>query len=170
MAEAKGIVKQQLQAMTEMKERVDKYGHLLSPEDQAFLSEQVALSLRKCKLYMDMEEAIQAAEKAKKKPDKKEEPVKTDETKEEKPKKKASAKKKKDTEPDQLFQSEPAADENAPEDTQSVDAAPVPESTVVDPIVLEEPEEKPAEAVEEPGAKTWEPMAEDDLGLDDLLG
>ena len=87
MAEAKGVVKQQLQAMTEMKERVDKYGPLLSPEDQAFLSEQVALSLRKCKLYMDMEEAIQKAEKAKKEPVKKEEPVKTDETKEEKPKK-----------------------------------------------------------------------------------
>ena len=62
MAEAKSIVKQQLQAMTEMKERVDKYGHLLDPEDQAFLSEQVALSLRKCKVYMDMEAAISAAE------------------------------------------------------------------------------------------------------------
>ena len=152
MAEAKGIVKQQLQAMTEMKERVDKYGHLLSPEDQAFLSEQVALSLRKCKLYMDMEEAVQAAEKAKKKPDKKEGPANADETKEEKPKKKAPAKKKKDTEPAQLFPSEPAADESTPEDTKSVDAAPVPESTVVDPIVLEEPEK------------------EEELSIDDLLG
>ena len=66
MAEAKGIVKQQLQAMTEMKERVDKYGHLLSPEDQAFLSEQVALSLRKCKLYMDMEEAIRRQKRPRK--------------------------------------------------------------------------------------------------------
>lgn len=145
MAEAKGIVKQQLQAMTEMKEQVDKYGHLLSPEDQAFLSEQVALSLRKCKLYMDMEEAIQKAEKAKKESDKKEkiaaanktEPVKAEEA----PKKKAAPKKKK-------------------EDAQV-------------PLIQEEaptPEEKPAEAVEEPGAKTWAPMAEDDLGLDDLLG
>lgn len=153
MAEAKGIVKQQLQAMTEMKERVDKYGHLLSPEDQAFLSEQVALSLRKCKLYMDMEEAIQKAEKAKKESDKKEkiaaanktEPVKAEEA----PKKKAAPKKKK-------------------EDTQV-------------PLIQEEapaPEEKPAKEAEEPGAKTWEPMAEEgpapapeeDLSLDDLLG
>ena len=137
MAEAKGIVKQQLQAMTEMKERVDKYGHLLSPEDQAFLSEQVALSLRKCKLYMDMEEAIQKAEKAKKEPVKKEEPVKAEEA----PKKKAAPKKKKEEAQVPLIQEEAKA-----------------------------PEEKPAEAVEEPGAKTWEPMAEDDLGLDDLLG
>ena len=137
MAEAKGIVKQQLQAMTEMKERVDKYGHLLSPEDQAFLSEQVALSLRKCKLYMDMEEAIQKAEKAKKEPVKKEEPVKAEEA----PKKKAAPKKKKEEAQVPLIQEEAKA-----------------------------PEKKPAEAVEEPGAKTWEPMAEDDLGLDDLLG
>ena len=127
MAEAEGIVKQQLQAMTEMKERVDKYGHLLSPEDQAFLSEQVALSLRKCKLYMDMEEAVQAAEKAKKKPDKKEEPVKTEET----PKKKAAPKKKK-------------------EDAQ---------------VPLIQEEGKASEPVKEEPA-----LAEEDLGLDDLLG
>ena len=149
MAEAKGIVKQQLQAMTEMKERVDKYGHLLSPEDQAFLSEQVALSLRKCKLYMDMEEAIQTAEKAKKEPVKKEEPVKTEEAPKKKaaPKKNDAKKKKKDTEPDQLFPSEPAADESAPEVAQPVDAAPVVESAVLE-----------------------ESAKEDDLGLDDLLG
>lgn len=151
MAEAKGIVTQQLQAMTEMKERVDKYGHLLSPEDQAFLSEQVALSLRKCKLYMDMEEKIAAAEKAKKESDKKEKTVTTDKAepvkKEEAPKKKAAPKKKK-------------------EDAQV-------------PLIQEEaPEEKPAKEAEEPGAKTWEPMAEEgpapapeeDLSLDDLLG
>ena len=127
MAEAKGIVKQQLQAMTEMKERVDKYGHLLSPEDQAFLSEQVALSLRKCKLYMDMEEAIQKAEKAKKEPVKKEEPVKAEEA----PKKKAAPKKKK-------------------EDTQV-------------PLIHEETK-APEPVKEEPAP------AEEDLGLDDLLG
>ena len=127
MAEAKGIVKQQLQAMTEMKERVDKYGHLLSPGDQAFLSEQVALSLRKCKLYMDMEEAIQMAEKAKKEPVKKEEPVKAEET----PKKKAAPKKKK-------------------EDAQ---------------VPLIQEEAKASEPVKEEPA-----LAEEDLGLDDLLG
>lgn len=112
MAEAKGIVKQQLQAMTEMKERVDKYGHLLSPEDQAFLSEQVALSLRKCKLYMDMEEAIQAAEKAKKESGKKEEPVKTEEA----PKKKAAPKKKKEDAQVPLIQEETKAPEPVKEE------------------------------------------------------
>lgn len=127
MAEAKGIVKQQLQAMTEMKERVDKYGHFLSPEDQAFLSEQVALSLRKCKLYMDMEEAIQKAEKAKKEPVKKEEPVKAEEA----PKKKAAPKKKKEEAQVPLIQEETKA---------------------------------PEPVKEEPAP------AEEDLGLDDLLG
>ena len=123
MAEAKGIVKQQLQAMTEMKERVDKYGHLLSPEDQAFLSEQVALSLRKCKLYMDMEEAIQAAEKAKKEPVKKGEPVKTEEA----PKKKAAPKKKKEDAQVPLIQEEPVKEEaKAPEPVKEERKAPEP--------------------------------------------
>ena len=123
MAEAKGIVKQQLQAMTEMKERVDKYGHLLSPEDQAFLSEQVALSLRKCKLYMDMEEAIQAAEKAKKESGKKEEPVKTEEA----PKKKAAPKKKKEDAQVPLIQEEPVKEEaKAPEPVKEERKAPEP--------------------------------------------
>ena len=153
MAEAKSIVKQQLQAMTEMKERIDKYGHLLEPEDQAFLSEQVALSLRKCKVYMDMEEKIAAAGKTKKEepvktedaPAKKEEPVKAEAA----PKKKATPKKKKEEAQVPLIQEEAPA-----------------------------PEEKPAKEAEEPGAKTWEPMAEEepapapeeDLSLDDLLG
>ena len=127
MAEAKGIVKQQLQAMTEMKERVDKYGHLLSPEDQAFLSEQVDLSHKKCRLYMEMEEAIQKGEKAKKEPVKKDEPVK------EEPKKKAAPKKKKED------AQVPLITEEAP--------APVPEP---DPAM--------------------EPVPEEDLSLDDLLG
>ena len=129
MAEAKGIVKQQLQAMTEMKERVDKYGHLLSPEDQAFLSEQVALSLRKCKLYMDMEEAIQKAEKAKKEPVKKEEPVKAEEA----PKKKAAPNKKREEEEAQVPR-------------------------------IQEETKAPEPVKEEPAP------AEEDLGLDDLLG
>ena len=123
MAEAKGIVKQQLQAMTEMKERVDKYGHLLSPEDQAFLSEQVALSLRKCKLYMDMEEAVQAAEKAKKESGKKEAPVKTEEA----PKKKAAPKKKKEDAQVPLIQEEPVKEEaKAPEPVKEERKAPEP--------------------------------------------
>lgn len=152
MADIKNIVKQQLQAMTEMKERVDKYGHLLSPEDQAFLSEQVALSLRKCKLYMDMEEAIQAAEKAKKEsdkkekiaaankePEKKEEPAKAEEA----PKKKAAPKKKKEDAQVPLIQEEAPAPEPAPE-----------------PVPAPAPEPDPA----------MEPVPEEDLSLDDLLG
>ncbi len=109
MADTKSIVKQQLQAMTEMKERVDKYGHLLSPEDQAFLSEQVALSLRKCKLYVDMEEKLHKAETTKKEPVKKEEPMKDE------PKKKAAPKKKKEDAQVPLIQEEAPAPEPVPE-------------------------------------------------------
>lgn len=133
MADAKSIVKQQLQAMTEMKERVDKYGHLLSPEDQAFLAEQVDLSHKKCRLYMEMEEAIQKGEKAKKEPVKKDEPVK------EEPKKKAAPKKKKE-------------DAQVPLITEE---APAPE-----PVPAPAPEMDPA----------MEPVPEEDLSLDDLLG
>ncbi len=133
MADAKSIVKQQLQAMTEMKERVDKYGHLLSPEDQAFLAEQVDLSHKKCRLYMEMEEAIQKGEKAKKEPVKKDEPVK------EEPKRKAAPKKKKE-------------DAQVPLITEE---APAPE-----PVPAPAPETDPA----------MEPVPEEDLSLDDLLG
>ena len=128
MAEAKSIVKQQLQAMTEMKERVDKYGHLLDPEDQAFLSEQVDLSHKKCRLYMEMEEAIQKGEKAKKEPVKKDEPVK------EEPKKKAAPKKKKEDTQVPLITEEAPAPEPAPEPV----PAPAPEP---DPAMEPVPEE-----------------------------
>lgn len=124
MADAKSIVKQQLQAMTEMKERVDKYGHLLSPEDQAFLAEQVDLSHKKCRLYMEMEEAIQKGEKAKK------EPVKKDETVKEEPKKKAAPKKKKEDAQVPLITEEAPAPEPVP--------APAPET---DPAMESVPEE-----------------------------
>ncbi len=147
--DAKSIVKQQLQAMTEMKERVDKYGHLLSPEDQAFLAEQVDLSHKKCRLYMEMEEAIQKAEKAKKESDKKEkiaaanktdaEPAKAEEA----PKKKAAPKKKKEDAQVPLIQEEAPAPEPAPE--------PVPA-----------PPSEPDPAME--------PAREEELSIDDLLG
>ena len=122
--DAKSIVKQQLQAMTEMKERIDKYGHLLSPEDQAFLAEQVDLSHKKCRLYMEMEAAIQKGEKAKKEPVKKDEPVK------EEPKKKAAPKKKKEDAQVPLITEEAPAPETVP--------APVPEP---DPAMEPVPEE-----------------------------
>ena len=134
MAEVKSIVKQQLQAMTEMKERVDKYGHLLSPEDQAFLSEQVALSLRKCKVYMDMEAAISAAEKAKKESDKKEKIAAAN---------KEPEKKEEPVPVPALIQEEAPAPEPAPE-----------------PVPAPAPEPDPA----------MEPVPEEDLSLDDLLG
>ena len=161
MAEAKSIVKQQLQAMTEMKERVDKYGHLLDPEDQAFLSEQVAQSLRKCKLYMDMEEKITAADKAKKEADKKEkiaaanktatEPAKKEEPAkaEEAPKKKAAPKKKKEDVQVPLIPEE----EQAKEEAKASEPTPEP---VLEPVS----EPNPA----------MEPVPEEDLSLDDLLG
>lgn len=162
MANTMQIVKQQLQAMKEIKERVDKYGDLLSPEDREYLAEKVDESYKKCKLYVEMEEKVEAAEKAKKVQPAADKPAVTEEKPaEEKPKKKP-AKKKKDTAAEQpaLLQEETAP---APEEVKK--AEPV-------------PEEKPAEAAEEPGAKTWEPMAEEaaavpaeeEMDLDDLLG
>lgn len=58
---AKMIVSQQLEAMKTMKERIEKYGYLLSEEDKNYLMEKVEESLRKCQIYVDMETKIEEA-------------------------------------------------------------------------------------------------------------
>lgn len=58
---AKTIVSQQLEAMKAMKERIKKYRYLLPEEDKNYLMEKVEESLRKCQIYVDMENKIEEA-------------------------------------------------------------------------------------------------------------
>ena len=53
------IVKQQLEAMENMKRRVEKYGYLLPPEDKNYLLEKIEESYKKCKIYLEMEKEIE---------------------------------------------------------------------------------------------------------------
>lgn len=54
------IVKQQIEAMENMKSRVEKYGYLLPPENKDYLLEKIEESCKKCKIYLEMEKEIEA--------------------------------------------------------------------------------------------------------------